>query len=136
MLVDEGTAIVKVYLHVSQEEQRTRLQSGWTTPETLEVRAGDLNVNERYDEYVAAYEEAITRRRLTGRRGASFPPIATGSRRTRPQRSCADARATRSEATRRRLDSPYVSASSSSVNSGWAQMSPVKVSQAPGLPLS
>ena len=26
MLVDEGTAIVKVYLHVSQEEQRTRLR--------------------------------------------------------------------------------------------------------------
>jgi PPK2 family polyphosphate:nucleotide phosphotransferase len=61
MLVDEGTAIVKVYLHVSQEEQRTRLQERVDDPQKRwKFRAGDLNVNERYDEYVAAYEEAIT----------------------------------------------------------------------------
>lgn len=61
MLVDEGTSIVKVYLHVSREEQRTRLQERIDDPQKRwKFRAEDLAVNERYDEYVAAYEEAIT----------------------------------------------------------------------------
>jgi PPK2 family polyphosphate:nucleotide phosphotransferase len=61
MLVDEGTAIVKVYLHVSREEQRTRLQERIDDPrKRWKLHAEDLAVNERYDEYVAAYEEAIT----------------------------------------------------------------------------
>jgi PPK2 family polyphosphate:nucleotide phosphotransferase len=61
MLVEEGTAIVKVYLHVSREEQGTRLQERVDDPQKRwKFRAGDLDVNARYDEYVAAYEEAIT----------------------------------------------------------------------------
>jgi PPK2 family polyphosphate:nucleotide phosphotransferase len=61
MLVDEGTAMVKVYLHVSREEQRTRLQERVDDPrKRWKFRPRDLDVNERYDEYVAAYEDAIT----------------------------------------------------------------------------
>ena len=61
MLVDEGTAIVKVYLHVSREEQRARLQERVDNPrKRWKFRPEDLDVNERYDEYLAAYEEAIT----------------------------------------------------------------------------
>ena len=61
LLVDEGTTIVKVFLHVSKEEQRTRLQERIDDPEKRwKFRLGDLDVRKRYDEYMAAYEEAIT----------------------------------------------------------------------------
>jgi PPK2 family polyphosphate:nucleotide phosphotransferase len=61
MLADEGTAIVKVYLHVSREEQRARLEERIEDPgKRWKFRPGDLEVNERYDEYVAAYDAALT----------------------------------------------------------------------------
>ena len=61
LLTDEGTAFVKVYLHVSKDEQRDRLQERVDDPEKRwKFRRGDLEVNERYDEYVAAYDAALT----------------------------------------------------------------------------
>ena len=61
MLADEGTAIVKVYLHVSKDEQRDRLQERIDDPgKRWKFQPGDLEVNERYDDYVAAYEAALT----------------------------------------------------------------------------
>jgi PPK2 family polyphosphate:nucleotide phosphotransferase len=60
-LVDEGTRIVKVFLNVSREEQRTRMQERIDDPEKRwKFRKDDLKVLDRYDEYVAAWEEAIT----------------------------------------------------------------------------
>ena len=61
MLVAEGTAIVKVFLHVSREEQAARLAERLEDPrKRWKFRPDDLAVNSRYDEYTAAYEEAIT----------------------------------------------------------------------------
>ena len=61
MLTDEGTTIVKVFLNVSEEEQRERLQERIDNPEKRwKFRRDDLEVRQRFDEYVAAYEEAIT----------------------------------------------------------------------------
>jgi PPK2 family polyphosphate:nucleotide phosphotransferase len=61
MLDDEGTALVKVFLHVSKEEQRERLQERIDDPEKRwKFRRDDLKVRERFDEYVAAYEDALT----------------------------------------------------------------------------
>ncbi|HUF83094.1 MAG TPA: PPK2 family polyphosphate kinase [Acidimicrobiia bacterium] len=61
MLVDEGTYPVKVFLHISLEEQRERLQARLDDPEKRwKFRKGDLAVRERWDEYQAAYERAIT----------------------------------------------------------------------------
>ena len=61
MLVDEGTAIVKVFLNVSKEEQRLRLQERIDDPEKRwKFRRDDLKVRQRFDEYIAAYEEALT----------------------------------------------------------------------------
>ena len=78
-LVDEGTAIVKVFLHVSREEQAARLAERLQDPlKRWKSNPDDLAVNERYDEYTAAYEEAIRRPRRSGRRGTSSRPIATG----------------------------------------------------------
>ena len=60
MLVEEGTAIVKVFLHVSREEEGTRLQARIEDPEKRwKFRAADLEVRKRFDDYMALYEEAM-----------------------------------------------------------------------------
>ena len=61
MLTDEGAALVKVFLNVSRDEQRARLQERIDDPEKRwKFRRDDLEVRKRFDEYVAAYEEALT----------------------------------------------------------------------------
>ena len=61
MLVDEGTAVVKVFLHISPGEQRERFQARLTDPTKVwKFKRGDLDVRERWDEYLATYERAIT----------------------------------------------------------------------------
>ncbi len=60
MLVDEGTALVKVFLNVSRDEQRVRLQERVDDPEKRwKFRKDDLDVRARFDEYVQAYEDVI-----------------------------------------------------------------------------
>jgi PPK2 family polyphosphate:nucleotide phosphotransferase len=60
LLVDEGTAVVKVFLHVSRQEQRRRLQERIDDPaKRWKFRAGDLDDRRRWDDFMAAYEEAI-----------------------------------------------------------------------------
>jgi PPK2 family polyphosphate:nucleotide phosphotransferase len=61
LLVDEGTSIVKVFLHVSRAEELDRFKERLDNPEKAwKFRAADLEVHRRYDEYMAAYEEALT----------------------------------------------------------------------------
>lgn len=61
MLVDEGTAIVKVFLHVSKEEQAERFRERIADPEKQwKFRRADLDVHARYDDYIAAYEELLS----------------------------------------------------------------------------
>jgi PPK2 family polyphosphate:nucleotide phosphotransferase len=60
MLVDEGTTIVKVFLNVSKDEQRQRLQERLDDPEKRwKFRKADLDVRARFDDYVAAYDDVI-----------------------------------------------------------------------------
>ena len=60
MLSDEGTTIVKVFLNVSRDEQRERLQERIDDPEKRwKFRAGDLDVRARFDEFLDAYEDVI-----------------------------------------------------------------------------
>ncbi len=60
MLADEGTTIIKVFLHVSKDEQAARFRERAADPEKQwKFRAADLNVHAHYDEYMAAYEEVI-----------------------------------------------------------------------------
>ncbi len=61
LLTDEGTTVVKVFLHVSPEVQRSRLQERLDNPEKAwKFRASDLDDRARWDDYLAAYDEAIT----------------------------------------------------------------------------
>ena len=61
MLTDEGTSVVKVFLHISKEEQRARLQERIDDPEeNWKFRRGDLEVRAKWDEYHEQYERAIS----------------------------------------------------------------------------
>ena len=61
MLVDEGTTVLKVFLNVSREEQRARFQERVDDPaKRWKFRRDDLKVRERFDEWIAAWEEALT----------------------------------------------------------------------------
>ena len=61
MLVDEGTAIVKCYLHISKEEQKQRLEARLANPEKRwKFDPHDLETRRRWDAFMAAYEEALT----------------------------------------------------------------------------
>jgi PPK2 family polyphosphate:nucleotide phosphotransferase len=61
MLTDEGTTLVKVFLHVSKEEQRNRLQERIDDPEKRwKFRKDDLEMHERFAEVMSAYEDVMT----------------------------------------------------------------------------
>ena len=61
MLTDECTTIVKVFLHVSKEQQRVRLQARIDDPEKRwKFKRGDLDTRAKWDDYMSAYEEVIT----------------------------------------------------------------------------
>ena len=61
-LVDEGTTIRKFYLHISKDEQRSRLQARLDDPEKhWKFDSGDLDQRARWDDYMAAYEEVLSR---------------------------------------------------------------------------
>jgi polyphosphate kinase 2 (PPK2 family) len=61
MLVDEGTTVIKVFLNVSREEQRARFQDRIDNPEKRwKFRRDDLLVREQFDDWIAAWDEALT----------------------------------------------------------------------------
>jgi len=62
MLTDEGTRIVKIYLHISKDEQKKRLQERLDEPDKRwKWDSKDLEARGRWDDYIEAYEEAMTR---------------------------------------------------------------------------
>jgi polyphosphate kinase 2 (PPK2 family) len=61
MLTEEGTTIVKVFLHISKREQAERLQARLDDPDKRwKFRASDLETRKRWDDYMTLYEEALT----------------------------------------------------------------------------
>ena len=61
MLIAEGTAIVKCFLHISKEEQRQRFEERVQDPEKRwKFNPADLQLRERWDEVMLAYDEALT----------------------------------------------------------------------------
>jgi PPK2 family polyphosphate:nucleotide phosphotransferase len=62
ILTDEGTTIVKFFLHISQDEQKERFLERLDDPtKNWKFRPGDLKDRELWEEYNAAYAEAISR---------------------------------------------------------------------------
>ncbi len=62
LLTDEGTTILKFFLHISKDEQKERLQARLDEPHKhWKFSKGDLAERALWDTYIEAYEEAITR---------------------------------------------------------------------------
>ena len=60
MLVDEGTTILKFFLHIDREEQKKRLQSRLDKPaKQWKFQQADVIERRRWADYMAAYEDAI-----------------------------------------------------------------------------
>ncbi len=61
LLAASGTRILKFFLHISKEEQKERFQERLDNPEKhWKFSKGDLPVREKWDEYMRAYEDAIS----------------------------------------------------------------------------
>jgi len=62
LLADEGTTIVKFFLYIDRDEQRERLQARVDDPtKNWKFRLGDLDERKLWDDYIAAYEDALSR---------------------------------------------------------------------------
>jgi PPK2 family polyphosphate:nucleotide phosphotransferase len=62
LLVDEGTTVVKVFLHISREEQKERLQARLDNPaKQWKFRRDDLVARSKWDEYEKAFEDMLER---------------------------------------------------------------------------
>ncbi|HVL52899.1 MAG TPA: polyphosphate kinase 2 family protein, partial [Vitreimonas sp.] len=62
MLAEEGTTILKLFLWISREEQAERLRARYADPtKRWKFRLGDLDERRRWDDYVVAFEEALSR---------------------------------------------------------------------------
>jgi polyphosphate kinase 2 (PPK2 family) len=60
MLAETGTVIVKVFLHISKEEQRQRLQERLDDPDKQwKFNPEDIKQRAKWDDYQRAYEKAI-----------------------------------------------------------------------------
>ncbi|HSJ71002.1 MAG TPA: polyphosphate kinase 2 family protein [Acidimicrobiia bacterium] len=60
MLVDEGTVIRKVMLHISKDEQRERLEARLEDPtKGYKFNPSDLDTRARWDDYMDAYADAL-----------------------------------------------------------------------------
>lgn len=62
LLADSGVSIVKIFLHISPEEQAERLSERRDTPEKQwKFSPGDLKVRTQWSAYMEAYEDALER---------------------------------------------------------------------------
>lgn len=62
MLADEGTTILKFFLHIDRNEQKKRFQSRLDTPyKRWKFRLGDLDERKLWNDYMRVYEDAISK---------------------------------------------------------------------------
>ncbi len=60
LLADEGTTILKFYLHINREEQKERLQDRLDEPDkNWKFSLGDLEERKLWDQYIQAYEAVL-----------------------------------------------------------------------------
>jgi PPK2 family polyphosphate:nucleotide phosphotransferase len=62
LLAEEGTTILKFFLHIDLDEQKERLQERLDIPEKRwKFNPGDLKERARWDEYTHAYEDVLSK---------------------------------------------------------------------------
>lgn len=60
LLADSGTAILKCFLHISKEEQRSRLQARIDDPtKHWKFDVSDLDARKQWDDYQSAYRDTL-----------------------------------------------------------------------------
>ena len=61
ILVENGTRVLKFFLHISKDEQKKRLEERIKDPtKNWKMELGDLDERKRWDGYQRAYEDAIS----------------------------------------------------------------------------
>ena len=61
MLAEEGTTVVKIYLHISREEQKNRLESRLVNPEKhWKFNPDDLKDSELWSDFMETYEQVFS----------------------------------------------------------------------------
>ncbi|GAB5496888.1 MAG: polyphosphate kinase 2 family protein [Phycisphaerales bacterium] len=61
-LAESGTRILKFMLHISKDEQKERLEARLADPDKAwKFNMSDLETRSRWDEYMEAYEDALTK---------------------------------------------------------------------------
>ncbi len=69
MLAEEGTTIVKIFLNISKDEQKRRLEARLINPaKHWKINPDDLTDRARWDEFMKAYEDVI------GKTSTEFAP--------------------------------------------------------------
>lgn len=62
MLAEEGTTIVKIYLHISKDEQKERLESRLVNPDKhWKFNPDDLKDRALWDDFMETYEDLISK---------------------------------------------------------------------------
>jgi PPK2 family polyphosphate:nucleotide phosphotransferase len=62
LLVEEGTTILKFFLHIDKDEQKKRFQARLDDPEKhWKFNVGDLKERQLWDAYMHAYEDVLSR---------------------------------------------------------------------------
>jgi PPK2 family polyphosphate:nucleotide phosphotransferase len=62
MLAEEGTTILKFYLHIDRDEQKQRLQARLDDPaKRWKFRLGDLDDRKLWPEFIQAYEDVLSK---------------------------------------------------------------------------
>jgi len=62
MLADEGTKIVKIFLHISKDEQKQRLQARLDEPtKNWKFNPGDLDDRKLWEDYMHIYSDVIAK---------------------------------------------------------------------------
>ncbi len=62
MLSDNGVITLKFFLNISKDEQRKRLENRLENPQDhWKFRVSDLKTRDKWDEYMAAYEDALAK---------------------------------------------------------------------------
>ena len=60
MLAEEGTTIVKIFLHISKDEQKRRLEARLADPSKhWKINPDDLVDRARWDDFMSAYEDVM-----------------------------------------------------------------------------
>jgi PPK2 family polyphosphate:nucleotide phosphotransferase len=62
LLAEEGTTIIKFFLYIDKDEQRERFQARFDDPtKRWKFALGDLEERKHWDDYIAAYEDALSK---------------------------------------------------------------------------